>query len=788
METQLIYNIDPEWERKQRNREYRVAARREKRNRKADEKKQRKLNATILRRMTRNPDKYNKNAERNRLRDVEGERRRIQQEAVRQAQRLAAIHDPSGAMFNVGPVIKQEDGEMISVETLRRREQRAQEKAAAEQAKAEGVINGALIKSEPSDGQIPPATTTISEPSVLPNGFNPDRLARLEAVDFPKPSRGLSKTQQKKRAALEPRPAPPKPTIPNHIPIPEGEENWLVLWDLSDEQLERRVLREKKRKAAERKALRVKQKSGKAERRVARDEKRRVYREIKLTWKAIKGKIGYFYNVSQEQKLIVLLEETTREKTKLKSLEDEESKRIAVDVNVMERQAAIEHCAALGFTLSNTPGVDEIKPRALGMKGVEVDFDTIEIGESRSDVKPKVNSKRVDLGSAPKDEKAAYIPTADRREGEFNAEEFIKLDTGEWQDFEALNYNHKLRRKLRRAIDNAEIQKELLVRQRAIDYYKEKDMEAPQVLKTPLKPVSAKGQRILENGTFETAKQERVRARMDLAEFNTQMRVLRKQAKDAAIYAGLRRHAELTGKIAPSETPVKQEETGDATQAGATDFLSALENSLTTTTPEEPEAGMKRSRSDSEDSSTSDSDDQSEKASEASSLSEDSSDSDSSKSDDEAPAKKRQKLQNGNKNSRNVQSESMNSDRQAMIDAESRRLANTQNRRNKRQLHGNGSLKEVDANAQDRSRGWKGKGANAASNWNVNGLSGDKSRKSKFLRLLGGEKSGSEANSGGLQSSDRAADHSAQINADLKRQYDYGIAYKKESKRKGLGS
>lgn len=43
--------LDPEWERKQRLREYRVASRREKRNRKSDEKKQRKLNATILRRM-----------------------------------------------------------------------------------------------------------------------------------------------------------------------------------------------------------------------------------------------------------------------------------------------------------------------------------------------------------------------------------------------------------------------------------------------------------------------------------------------------------------------------------------------------------------------------------------------------------------------------------------------------------------------------------------------------------------------------------------------------------------
>jgi hypothetical protein len=42
-----------EWERKQRMKEYRIAARREKRNRKSDEKKQRKLNATILRRMVR---------------------------------------------------------------------------------------------------------------------------------------------------------------------------------------------------------------------------------------------------------------------------------------------------------------------------------------------------------------------------------------------------------------------------------------------------------------------------------------------------------------------------------------------------------------------------------------------------------------------------------------------------------------------------------------------------------------------------------------------------------------
>lgn len=53
------YNVlDRDRERKQRLREYRVAARREKRNRKSDEKKQRKLNATILRRMVQSLTKH----------------------------------------------------------------------------------------------------------------------------------------------------------------------------------------------------------------------------------------------------------------------------------------------------------------------------------------------------------------------------------------------------------------------------------------------------------------------------------------------------------------------------------------------------------------------------------------------------------------------------------------------------------------------------------------------------------------------------------------------------------
>ena len=93
----------------------------------------------------------------------------------------------------------------------------------------------------------------------------------------------------KKLAKFEPRPPPPRPVIPEHISRFEGEEDWLSLWDLEDIDLERRVIREKRRRAAERKALRTKQQSGKVERRMARDEKRKVYRDIKLKWKSIKG-------------------------------------------------------------------------------------------------------------------------------------------------------------------------------------------------------------------------------------------------------------------------------------------------------------------------------------------------------------------------------------------------------------------------------------------------------------------------------------------------------------------
>ena len=236
----------------------------------------------------------------------------------------------------------------------------------------------------------------------------------------------------------------------------------------------------------------------------------------------------------------------------MKSVEDEESKRIAVEINVVERGAALNRCAELGFTLKNTPGVDEIKPRAQGMKGAEVDFDAIEIGEKPTDVKAKSKSKRVDLAAISNNTELHIIP--DKVEDTGDPGEFIKLDVGDGQDYEALNYNHKLRRKLRRAIESAEIRKEMLVRETAKEYCQKHGLGIPSELESPAKPLNVRGKRVLDDGSLENAKQERVRMRLELAEYNKVARVLRKQAKELAMEAGLRLHAELLGRLPPRGT------------------------------------------------------------------------------------------------------------------------------------------------------------------------------------------------------------------------------------------
>lgn len=183
---------------------------------------------------------------------------------MKQVQQLAAQYDPSGATFNIGPVVQQDDGSILTAESIRKRQEREAAKVATEAVKVEHVD--------------------------LDQSIDAITAAQHEEVPSQRRPRKLSKAQQKRQAALQPYTPPPKPHIPEGISVLDGEENWLELWDLPDEEIERLIFRAKRRKASERKALRVKQQSGKIDRREARDEKRKLYRDIKLIWKSIKGK------------------------------------------------------------------------------------------------------------------------------------------------------------------------------------------------------------------------------------------------------------------------------------------------------------------------------------------------------------------------------------------------------------------------------------------------------------------------------------------------------------------
>ncbi|KAF8847014.1 hypothetical protein BDZ45DRAFT_360544 [Acephala macrosclerotiorum] len=193
-------------------REIRLAQKKAHKKEKADAKKARKLNGILHRRATKNPEKYTKNKERNRQRDIDAERQKIQYGAVRQCELLAAKHDPSGKLFNVGEVIVTPEGKIKSKAALQREAEREAEKKAKEE--------------EPRNKKI-------------------------------------SKNQLKRQEMLKPKPVPPKPIIPEGIPLPEGEENLIALWDITDQEIESRLKAQKAAKKQAGKDLRKMQKEKK---------------------------------------------------------------------------------------------------------------------------------------------------------------------------------------------------------------------------------------------------------------------------------------------------------------------------------------------------------------------------------------------------------------------------------------------------------------------------------------------------------------------------------------------
>ncbi|KAI9888312.1 MAG: hypothetical protein M1814_000587 [Vezdaea aestivalis] len=534
------FRTPQELERQQRLKEYRIAARREKRNRKSDEKKQRKLNATILRRMTKNPAKYTKNKDRNRERAILLYRRDIYKKAIEQAQRLAFEHDRSGKSFNVGPVTKVPDtDEIITIEALEIREKRLADKQARDEAAAAAGPNHNPFNSNSANGN---------------NGITPERQAQILILQqMPGYWPGMSNRQQKKLLLYAPQPIPPRPIIPEGISLPEGETDWGAEWDISDNEIDRRLKREKRDKVTTRKEFRRKQQAGKAERRMARDEKRKVYRELKDAWKAIKAK-----------------EKANR--STIRVLEDQLNHQLAMELNDHDRLVALHYCDLLGFTLANTDGVNDIKPTVTGLKGIDFDWDDIEIGEGKLDFKIKrkaensftdnSNPNLTSLG--PRTSKATSTATASQSN-------FISFAPTETTDLGSLNY--KIRKKLQMSLDRCELEKEKHVRERALEYLTEHGMTHPPQLLTELHPKSKTGKLVLPNGLLETDKQLRIRARVELAEFNKFMKVLRAQAKEQSIYAGLKKYADAMAAAEEREKEelARKEKEGDSEEDDSMD-------------------------------------------------------------------------------------------------------------------------------------------------------------------------------------------------------------------------
>ncbi|KAK2629980.1 hypothetical protein QTJ16_000800 [Diplocarpon rosae] len=227
-------------------REIGLKARKEKKRIKSEARAARKANAILHRKLNRSTKKYNKNEERNKQRKIDLERQKIRCGAIKQAEALAAIHDPTGKTFNVGEIIVLPGGIVKTKEGLRRaaeeKEKKQRQDAARQAALQEYKDADAAARLEAQEAQ-----QAEGEGRPLPTYF-PAKEALSKMV---KPKK-LSK-KQLQRQELKPRPAPPKPTIPEGISLPDDEENLLALWDITDEDIKKRLIKKKKEKAAGRK-------------------------------------------------------------------------------------------------------------------------------------------------------------------------------------------------------------------------------------------------------------------------------------------------------------------------------------------------------------------------------------------------------------------------------------------------------------------------------------------------------------------------------------------------------
>ena len=190
---------------------------------------------------------------------------------MQQVRELAALHDPTGEMFNIGPVILTEDGKVRSADGAKRWMVKQFKKR---------IANGEVVED-----------LRKRRESVVGHEVDQERV--------PVNREAKVKGESKPNGLLQ----LPKPHIPDGLGIPKADEDWVALWDITDAEIETRLARAKRKAAAGRKALRTAQQAGKLERRAARDEKRKVYKELKETWKVIKGEMVAIFMIGLLTKL-----------------------------------------------------------------------------------------------------------------------------------------------------------------------------------------------------------------------------------------------------------------------------------------------------------------------------------------------------------------------------------------------------------------------------------------------------------------------------------------------------
>ena len=217
------------------------------------------------------------------------ERNKIRVAAVRQAERLAGQYDLSGKLFNVGEVKIMPDGQVKSVEGLQRAADAKARREAEKKENEERKKTADETKKALKEGKLPPSITETP-------GINPQRLGLvqgLETVANATNGPRISNKQKLKQELLNPRVIPPKPIIPEGYSLPEGEENYVALWDITDEEIKKRLAMAKAKAANERKALRKKQK-----------EEKKFNRAMKVLRKQAANK-GVVFNPEEAKRTIL---------------------------------------------------------------------------------------------------------------------------------------------------------------------------------------------------------------------------------------------------------------------------------------------------------------------------------------------------------------------------------------------------------------------------------------------------------------------------------------------------